>query len=92
MREQIETILTDTFNPIKLDVVDKSHLHKGHAGAKEHGGGHYDVLIVSDVFTNKNNIKRHREVYKALDPFLANHKIHAVSIRAYTPHEWEQPQ
>ncbi|MGE5492201.1 MAG: BolA family protein, partial [Actinomycetota bacterium] len=49
--------------PTRLEIVDDSHLHAGHAGARE--GGHYRLAIVSAAFTGKNTVARHRLVYEA---------------------------
>ncbi len=88
MNDRAETIaarLREAFSPASLDVVDESHLHAGHAGAKS-GGGHFDVTIVSARFAGENQISRHRMIYQALDDLMRG-EIHALSIKAYTPDE-----
>lgn len=70
--------------PEKLDIVDESHKHAGHEGAKE--GGHYAVTIVSRAFEGKNTPARHRMVYGALSDLMPG-EIHALSIKVYTPGE-----
>ncbi|MDH3338643.1 MAG: BolA family transcriptional regulator [Gammaproteobacteria bacterium] len=81
----IKSMLTAALAPDELLVKDQSHLHAGHAGAKE-GKGHFEVTIVSDEFTGLNRIARHRLVYDALGNFLAT-DIHALRINAYSPSE-----
>lgn len=76
MREK----LTTTFSPSHLEIIDESHLHAGHAGAKS-GKGHFAVTIVSDAFQNTLPIKRHRMIYQALGELMDSH-IHALSIKA----------
>ncbi|GHD63525.1 BolA family protein [Jeongeupia chitinilytica] len=71
--------------PEALDVHDDSAAHAGHAGAAA-GGGHFDVLIVSDAFAGLNALARHRKVY-ALLADLMPHRIHALSLKALTPDE-----
>ena len=83
--ETIERMLNDAFSPIELQVKDQSHLHAGHAGAKE-GKGHFEVTIVSDVFDDESRIARHRMVYDALGAFMDSN-IHALQINAYSPSE-----
>ena len=61
-------------------------VHAGHAGAKESGGGHFQILLVSDQFEGKNRIARHRMVYQAVSGLMPE-KIHALAIRAYTSSE-----
>ena len=82
---EIERLLVSAFQPIELLVKDQSHLHAGHAGAKE-GKGHFDVRIVSDQFDGCSRIARHRMVYDALGPYIET-DIHALSIHAFSPTE-----
>jgi BolA family transcriptional regulator, general stress-responsive regulator len=81
----IERILTDAFSPEQILVKDQSHLHAGHAGARE-GKGHFEVTIVSDRFNGLNRLARHRLVYDALGAFMDS-DIHALRINAYAPSE-----
>ncbi len=82
---QIRTKLNDAFAPQRLDIVDESHKHAGHEGARG-GGGHFNVMIVTDAFAGKTLIQRHRMIYTALGEELKQ-AIHALSIQAYTPAE-----
>lgn len=81
----IETLLKAALAPQELLVKDQSHLHAGHAGAKE-GKGHFDVTIVSEQFDGVNRIGRHRLVYDALAAFMES-DIHALRINAFSPAE-----
>ena len=85
--ETIENLLRSALQPTDLLVKDQSHLHEGHAGAKE-GKGHFDVTIVSDQFDGMNRIARHRLVYDSLGAFMES-DIHALSITALTSAERE---
>jgi len=76
-----------TLSPSYLDIQDDSALHAGHAGNS--GGGHFTVTIVSDDFMDLPLIKRHRLVYDATKALLTN-DIHALSIKAHTPAEWQK--
>ena len=78
--------LTEALAPQDIDVEDVSHENAGHEGAKS-GGGHFNLLIVSDAFNGQSPIKRHRMIYDALGEAM-KHEIHALSIRAYTPEEF----
>jgi BolA protein len=69
-----------------LEVIDDSHLHAGHAGARA-GGGHYRVRIVSDDFAGRRPLERHRMVYQALGDAMRPDTIHALNIEALTPAE-----
>jgi BolA protein len=83
--QEIENLLEAALSPSYLLVKDQSHLHAGHAGAKE-GKGHFEVIVVSETFVGLNRIARHRLVYDALGNFM-NSDIHALKINAFTPSE-----
>ena len=77
---KIESILRSTFSPDDLLVKDQSHLHAGHAGAKD-GRGHFAVTIVADAFRDNSRIQNHRLIYDALGDMMIT-DIHALSIQA----------
>ena len=80
----IQQKLQCQLSPIELTVEDESHLHRGHAGAKE--GGHYRIKIISNQFKGLNRIQRHRLIYSTLkDDFQRG--IHALAIQAQAPDE-----
>ena len=83
--EMIRQRLTDDLQPESLDIEDDSASHAGHASAG--GGGHFNVIIVSNKFTDLSLIKRHRLVYDAVADIM-NSEIHALSIKAYSPDEF----
>jgi BolA family transcriptional regulator, general stress-responsive regulator len=83
-REAIETALHQALQPDLLAVQDDSHLHAGHAGARE--GRHFSVRIVSARFAGLNRVSRHRLVYDALR-LLMPAGIHALAIEAHAPGE-----
>ena len=70
--------------PLRLEVIDDSAQHAGHAGARD--GGHYRLLIVSNQFAGKSTLQRHRLIYDALAELMRS-RIHALSIRSLTPEE-----
>lgn len=72
-------------SPNRVELIDDSALHAGHAGAKG-GGGHYRLLVVASAFAGKSTVARHRLVYDALGD-LMRQKIHALSIKPLTPEE-----
>lgn len=81
----IKSKLTAALQPTAMEVIDESHLHAGHAGAQS-GKGHFRVHIVSDAFTGKKLLQRHRLVYDALGDLMET-SIHALSIHAHSPDE-----
>ena len=83
--QQIQDRLDAAFSPSHLQVKDQSHLHAGHAGARD-GMGHFEVTIVADAFAEKSRIERHRLVYAALGTMMQT-DIHALKVNAFSPDE-----
>lgn len=77
----------EPLSPQYINIQDDSHLHTGHIDNT--GGGHYSLTIVSEQFTNLSLIKRHRLVYDVVN-VLMKESIHALSIQAKTPTEFER--
>jgi BolA protein len=86
VKDRIEKSLTEALKPQSLQVVDESHLHAGHAGARPEGETHFRVYIVSAAFESKGRIDRHRTVHKILADELAG-PVHALAIHASAPGE-----
>jgi BolA protein len=84
--EMIRDKLSSSLAPESLEVIDRSHEHAGHEGAKS-GGGHFDVIIIAEGFKGMSTVQRHRAVYDALGDAMKT-EIHALSIKAYTPEEF----
>ena len=84
VRDIIIKKLARSFAPERLQVVDDSHRHAGHAGARPGGETHFNVYIVSSAFDGKSRIERHRMVNATLSEELAG-GIHALAIRAESP-------
>lgn len=82
MREKLMIAL----NPTRLDVINQSHLHAGHAGSPGTGESHFKLVIVSPAFASKSRVERHRMVNAALADELAG-PIHALAISTYAPGE-----
>lgn len=80
----IETALRAALQPLSLQVQDDSHLHAGHAGARE--GRHFTVTICSSRFNDVGRVGRHRLVYDALASLMPQ-GIHALAIVARAPDE-----
>lgn len=82
--ETIETKLRDAFDPRSLNVIDESHLHAGHVGARPEGETHFRVEIVSAAFAECSRVERQRLVYGILRDELAG-PVHALSVQATPP-------
>ena len=83
--ERIEQKLA-VLSPDSVDLIDDSAKHAGHEGAKT-GGGHFQLIIVSPLFSGKSAQARHRLIHAALGDMLER-EIHAIAIKAYTPDEF----
>lgn len=82
--QAIEGALREALDPSSLEVLDDSHLHAGHDGARS--GGHYTVRIVSSRFDGLSRVARHRLVYDALQGLIQS-GIHALAIQARSPQD-----
>lgn len=82
IREAIERGLAATH----VEVIDHSAEHAGHPGAAA-GGGHFEVVVVSEQFEGQSRLAAQRLVYQALGRFMTT-DIHAVSMHTLTPEVW----
>ena len=82
---EIRARLEAALAPAALEVIDESHKHAGHAGARD-GRGHFAVVVTAEIFAGQGPIARHRAVYAALGELMQT-DIHALSIDAKTPAE-----
>ena len=82
--QDIDAALAAALRPAQLEVQDDSHLHAGHAGARE--GRHFSVRIVSERFKGLSRLARHRLVYDAVASLIPR-GIHALAIEARAPGE-----
>ena len=71
--------------PERVEVIDDSHQHAGHAGAAD-GRGHFTVLVVSKRFAGLSTLRRHRLVYDTVGDMMTT-DLHALSIQALAPGE-----
>lgn len=82
MREKLMIAL----NPTRLDLVNELHLHAGHSSSPGTGESHFRLLIVSDDFTGKSRVARHRIVNDVVRDELRD-GVHALAIKALAPGE-----
>ena len=86
MKERIAAELTRALAPARLEVVDESHLHAGHAGSRPGGETHFRIHLVAPAFAGKGRIERHRMIYAALAREIAD-GVHALALNAKAPGE-----
>ena len=53
-------------------------------------GSHFQVIAVGDLFDGMSRVKQKQAVYAPLMEYIADNRIHALSIKAYTPAQWER--
>lgn len=78
--------LTDRFAPARLEIVDDSHRHAGHAGARPGGETHFSVTLVSETFRGMGRVARQRLVYETLADEIAG-GVHALALTTLAPEE-----
>ena len=84
--QAIRKKLGAAFSPSRLDVIDDSDRHSGHAGTREGGESHFNVVVESEAFVGLGRLQRQRMVYAALADELAG-PVHALSVKALAPGE-----
>ena len=78
VKDEIEARLTAAFAPDRLEVVNESHKHAGHAGDDGSGASHFHILIRAQAFAPMSRLARHRAVQAALGDL--NQRIHAIGM------------
>ena len=79
----IEEKLNASLTPAYLEVLNESNNHNVPPGSESH----FKVTVVSNEFSGKMLIARHRTINKLLAEELAG-TVHALSIHSFTPSEW----
>ncbi|MBD3667403.1 MAG: BolA family transcriptional regulator [Kangiella sp.] len=77
--ERMQQLIQNALQPTQLEIIDDSHKHIGHAGAKE-GKGHFTVVIQSEALEGKRMLQQHRAIYDALGDMMET-DIHALAIK-----------
>ncbi|MFD2184685.1 BolA family protein [Rhodoplanes azumiensis] len=86
VRDIMTEKLSAAFGPSRLEVIDESHRHEGHAGARPGGQTHFRVRIVAEAFRGKSRLDRHRAINQALAAEIEG-GVHALAIEASAPGE-----
>lgn len=79
VRDEIHAALKRAFRPTRLEVIDESARHAGHAGAPEGGDSHFRVRIAAPDFADKSRLERHRAIHTVLGADLMG-RIHALAL------------
>jgi BolA family transcriptional regulator, general stress-responsive regulator len=83
--DRIRSRLATALATQQVELIDDSHRHAGHAGARD-GRGHFRVRVVSEKFAGLRSLQRHQLVYQSLGDMMQT-DIHALNIVALTPQE-----
>ena len=84
--QAIEDALRDGLDAQHVEVLDQSSFHEGHLGAQG-GGGHFQLVVVSEQFRGLSRLAAQKVVYEALAELMET-EIHALSMRTVTPEKW----
>ena len=82
--DTIRAKLADAFAPSSLEVVDESHMHRGHVGARPGGETHFRVFMTASAFEGLSRVERQRRVYDILAEELAG-PVHALACKLEAP-------
>jgi BolA family transcriptional regulator, general stress-responsive regulator len=72
------------FAPTRLEIIDESSRHAGHAGAHAEGESHFRVVIVAEAFRGRSRVDQHRMVNAALGGLVGG-RVHALAIQSSAP-------
>jgi len=86
LAQEIQHILTETFAPTKLEVMNDSAKHSGHSGDDGSGESHFTVVIESAAFAGVSRLERQRMINRALGD-IPGERVHALAIKARAPGE-----
>ena len=84
VQQEMERLLTEAFSPTRLEVINDSARHHGHAGDDGSGESHFTVVIEAPAFADKSRLERQRMVNKALGD-IPGERVHALAIQASAP-------
>lgn len=82
--QTIATMLNQSFSPLHLEVIDESHQHAGHMGARLDGESHFRIRIVSGAFGGRSRVEQHRMINAVLADLLKE-RVHALAIQSSAP-------
>ena len=84
--DAIQSKLNEAFSPTRMNIIDESHLHAGHVGARPEGETHFRIDIVSPAFGGISRVERQRMIYRVLAEELSD-RVHALALQVRTPQE-----
>lgn len=88
-QDKLRLILSMTFDPEHLEIIDDTEKHRNHLNTPHHKETHFTILIVSKAFHPMNRIERHRRIMALFEDSFKT-QLHALSIKAFTPDEYQK--
>lgn len=70
-----------------VEIVNESHLHKGHGGDDGSGESHFRITIVSEAFNGLSRVERHKKIYSILVGEI-DKGLHAIALKTLTSQEF----
>ncbi len=89
LEQEMRERLMIAMEPVRLDVINESHMHAGHASSPGTGESHFRLYIVSKQFLGLSRVQRQRLVNETLADLLRD-RIHALAMSTYAPGETAQ--
>jgi len=86
IQQEIENVLRSAFAPSRLEVINDSASHHGHAGHDGSGESHFTIVIESAAFAGMSRLERQRRVNRELGD-IPGQRVHALAIKAIAPEE-----
>ena len=86
VQQEMERLLSAAFAPARLEVINDSASHRGHAGDDGSGESHFTIVIEAAAFAGRSRLERQRMVNRALGD-IPGQRVHALAIRASGPQD-----
>lgn len=86
LQSEMERLLAQALTPTRLEVINDSASHHGHAGDDGSGESHFTIVIESAAFAGASRLQRQRMVNTALGD-IPGERVHAIAIKATAPGE-----
>jgi len=86
VQQEMERLLAAAFAPERLEVINDSASHHGHAGDDGSGESHFTIVIEAEAFAGKSRLERQRMVNRVLGD-IPGQRVHALAIKASAPFE-----
>jgi acid stress-induced BolA-like protein IbaG/YrbA len=76
--------------PQEIKQLIETYIKESKAIVESNDDTHFQAVVISPEFADKNRIEKQQAVYAALGNHITDGTIHAISIKTFTPEEWQQ--